>query len=361
MKIADGGLVLIQYAIFLLLYVSRALAAPANDHFNHPILLAGTNLTVTGSNEGATKEVGEPNHAAPGGRSVWWEWTSPGAGTVVIRTAGSSFDTLLAVYSGVAVAELSDSLVASNDDVGRSETSLVAFNAEAGVRYRIVVDGFNGDSGTIQMALAYSAPPLPRPPANDSFAQRIPLEGPNLTARGASYFATKEPGEPDHAYERGGASLWWSWTAPVSGRVVIDTAGSDFDTLLAVYEGSVLTNLVPVARNDDAGTNQMTSAVTCPVTAGTVYAIAVDGFNGEPGVVQLNLAMDVVWFSQPRLASGRCQLTLSGAIGKSYTLQASSDLVNWEPLATLSSSTGTIEFTEPADQGLRFYRALTSP
>jgi hypothetical protein len=353
MKSAIAGLVLIS--------LSSAFAAPANDHFINPILLSGTNLTVSGSNEGATKEVGEPNHAAPGGRSVWWEWTSPGVGTVIIRTAGSSFDTLLAVYTGGAVAELSDSLIASNDDAGRSETSLVVFNTEAGVRYRIVVDGFNGDSGSIRMTLAYSAPPLPRPPVNDSFAQRVPLEGPNLTATGASYFATKEPGEPDHAYERGGASLWWSWTPPVSGRVVIDTAGSDFDTLLAVYEGSVLTNLVPVARNDDVSTNQVTSALTCPVTAGTVYAIAVDGFNGEPGVVQLNLAMDVVWFSQPRLASGRCQLTLSGAIGQPFTLQASSDLVHWEPLTTLFSSTGTIAFTDPADRGLRFYRALTRP
>ncbi len=92
-------------------------AAPANDNFANAIVLTGTNLSTTGSNVGATPEAGEPVHW-PGGssptNSVWWKWTAPGTGVVQINTTNSTFDTILAVYTGSAVSSLS--VVASNDD-----------------------------------------------------------------------------------------------------------------------------------------------------------------------------------------------------------------------------------------------------
>src|SRR5262245_61361449 len=61
----------------LALAQSAARGAPANDHFADAIVLTGNSVSVTGSNVGATKESGEPNHADnPGGRSVWWKWTA---------------------------------------------------------------------------------------------------------------------------------------------------------------------------------------------------------------------------------------------------------------------------------------------
>jgi hypothetical protein len=32
-------------------------------------------------------------------------------------------------------------------------------------------------------------------------------------------------------------SIWWEWRAPSNGALTVDTFGSDFDTLLAVYQG----------------------------------------------------------------------------------------------------------------------------
>jgi hypothetical protein len=351
--------------LLLLISINALLAAaPPNDNFNGAITLTGTNLTISATNVGATKEIGEPNHAGdPGGRSVWWEWTAPGPGSVFIRTTGSSFDTLLAVYTGSSVAELSDTLAASNDDAGKAVTSLVAFNVTAGTTYHIVVDGFGGASGDIQLALSYRVNILPDPPLNDNFANRIPLQGMTVTAMGTSYFATKEPAEPAHAEELGGASVWWSWTAPASGHVVIDTQGSDFDTLLGVYIGSALTNLVTVASNDDVSTNQLTSSVTFTAKAGTPYQIAVDGFDGEPGDIQLNIAMqNVVWLDTPKqVPAGGYKLSLTGVVGKQYTFQASTDLMKWQTLVTLPNPTGIIEFTDNPAMGMRFYRALQGP
>src|ERR1041385_2262331 len=123
-------------------------AAPSNDNFVNALTITGTNVTVTGSNVGATKEVGEPNiEGNPGGKSVWWKWTAPGDGSVIIQTTGSDFDTLLAGYSGTSIATLSDTVMDSNDDNGNDKTSLIGFNVKSGTTYRIVVDGYLGQGG----------------------------------------------------------------------------------------------------------------------------------------------------------------------------------------------------------------------
>ena len=51
---------------------------------------------------------------------------------------------------------------------------------------------------------------------------------------GTNVGATKETGEPDHAGNVGGASVWCRWVAPADGTVTFDTFGSNYDTLLAV-------------------------------------------------------------------------------------------------------------------------------
>src|SRR5438046_1937346 len=91
-------------ALGLLLSPQQLRAAiPPNDRFSNRITLSGTNITVTGSNAGASKEAGEPDHAGnAGGKSVWWTWTAPTNGEVIINTDdsihpddASSLDTLL--------------------------------------------------------------------------------------------------------------------------------------------------------------------------------------------------------------------------------------------------------------------------
>ena len=47
--------------------------------------------------------------------------------------------------------------------------------------------------------------------------------------------ATAEAGEP-HA----GNSIWYRWTAPRNMQAEFSTAGSEFDTFLAIYTGSAL-------------------------------------------------------------------------------------------------------------------------
>ncbi|MBI5772361.1 MAG: choice-of-anchor D domain-containing protein, partial [Verrucomicrobia bacterium] len=133
-------------------------AGPANDNFANRISIAAPNLTVSGSNVNASKESNEPNHAnISGGKSVWWTWTAPTSGTVTIDTIGSSFDTVLGIYTGTTVSGLT--LVASDDDGGGNTTSRVTFNAVGGTAYQIAVDGFGGVSGSIILSISQTSAP----------------------------------------------------------------------------------------------------------------------------------------------------------------------------------------------------------
>ena len=164
--------------------------------------------------------------------------------------------------------------------------------AVAGTTYWYFVKGknANGTSGFSAGDSGFRA----AAPANDNFANRIAITGATATVTGANTGATRETGEPLHAANRGGHSVWWTWTAPTSGTVTIDTIGSNFDTLLAVYTGGSVSGLTAVLNgsNDDSPAgNTQTSRVTFAVTAGTVYQIAVDGYNGLAGNIAMHLSL----------------------------------------------------------------------
>jgi len=274
---------------------------PENDNFANAQEISGVPITSTGQNVDGTKEVDEPNHAgSAGGSSVWWSWTAPENGSFRITTAGSDFDTLLGVYTGNSLSSLTE--IASNDDSEDSEelTSSVTFSAVAGTNYKIAVDGFDGEIGNITLNIEDVVNAL----NNDNFANAQEISGADLTSTGQNVDATKELGEPNHAENAGGSSVWWSWTASENGSVTIATAGSDFDTVLGVYAGNSLSSLTEIASNDDSeGTS---SRVTFSAVAGTDYKIAVDGFDGDAGNIILSIdSASTVSLSSSKLSSSK--------------------------------------------------------
>ena len=114
-------------------------------------LLSGLAGAVAGTNSLADKEANEPDHAGrPGGRSVWYRWVAPRTGVATFHTQGSSFDTLLAIYTNSSAGTLS--LVAADEDNGGFYTSLARFNVVEGQLYQIAVDGFAGKNGTFLLS-----------------------------------------------------------------------------------------------------------------------------------------------------------------------------------------------------------------
>ncbi|MFL6337462.1 MAG: NF038122 family metalloprotease [Pyrinomonadaceae bacterium] len=173
---------------------------PANDNFADAVNLQGASGSVTGTNVNARKETGEPD-AIPGvtvgGRTVWYAWTAPATGTATFDTIGSGFDTTLSVFNGAAVGALLR--VTDNDDIDTqagNTASRVQFNATAGTVYRIMVDGFDGGSGTFALNWTSTVPtPTPTPTPTVSYSVtgrvqdaagngiegvRLAIDGPNL-------------------------------------------------------------------------------------------------------------------------------------------------------------------------------------
>lgn len=149
-------------------------SGPPNDLFaNATSIPSLVGVGQLGTNVGATKEVGEPEHypGNPGGASVWWKWVAPSSGPVRVTTSGSTFDTVLAVYTGSSLTSLQ--LIGFDDDTLTSVTSEVPFAAVAGTTYVIAVDGYGGSgespvpaTGNIQINVvaAAAAPAILSPP-----------------------------------------------------------------------------------------------------------------------------------------------------------------------------------------------------
>jgi Ca2+-binding RTX toxin-like protein len=133
-------------------------------------------------------------------------------------------------------------------------------------------------------AFLIAAAPALAAPANDNFADaQVANTGDTNPTSGSNVDATKEAGEPDHAGDAGGASVWYRWTAPSSGAATVDTCDSTFDSLLAVYTGDSVSGLVEAGRSDDDCAFGNGGFVEFDAQAGQVYRIAVDGFEGETG------------------------------------------------------------------------------
>lgn len=289
LKFGANSMSSLWLAVVLVVAVtSNALvAAPANDHFSAGLTLMGSPASTTGTNIQATRESGEPFHGPDDdlGNSVWWQWTAPSSGRFIFSTAGSNYDTLLAVYTGNSVSSLT--LVGSNDDrSGFDTTSQVAFYAQSGIIYRIAVDGAYFRTGNI--SLGVTGPFLP--PVNDNFASRstLPATAP-LVQNGTTSLATREVEEPAHSgLSSGASSIWWSWTPLVSGNVNLSITGSGFLPTLGIYTGVSLDALTLLtASRQSIG---QTETVSCAVVAGTTYVLAVDAASGLSGDVTLNIS-----------------------------------------------------------------------
>ncbi|BAY27535.1 hemolysin-type calcium-binding region [Calothrix sp. NIES-2100] len=125
-------------------------------------------------------------------------------------------------------------------------------------------------------------------PLNDDFANAFSLNGSSISTSAANRQATAEVGEPVLLNETTSNSIWWEWTAPISGKVQISTNGSDVDTLLGVFTGASVSNLTLVTQDDDSGEGEA-SVVTFDAVAGTSYRILVDGAESNTGNISLNL------------------------------------------------------------------------
>jgi hypothetical protein len=263
----------------------RNFAPPVNDNFATSTTLGpALPLTVNGTTVDSNWEAGEPSLGGPtDSRSVWYSWTAPTSGRVRLSLCEKTYvdgplNDLTKVFTGSTLATLVQVTALTSNDCN------VDFPAAAGVTYRIAVSGHV--AGEYRFVLGLKAAP---PPANDNFTA-AQIIGPNLPANatGNNDFATEEIGEPDHGgYPDTSRSVWYRWTAGVSGPMRLKTCNPDLSFFTSVYTGTLLTALTDVSeRQDWAPCSRYFDAV-----AGTTYRIAVAGdpFGDSHGPFSLGL------------------------------------------------------------------------
>jgi hypothetical protein len=249
---------------FALFYPPQTTAAtPANDDF--PGTALTLNVAKKYNNQHATKQDSEPDHAGNvGGHSLWYQFTPAVSGfyevTLNILTGGQpsgggidgDLYNLMAVYSGTEFAnlvEIADSFAEVQGSLNAYFTT-IQFPAVAGTTYKIAMDSakygvvLHFSTGTIEVT--------PVPLANDDFANAETIAA-GQTKTEQIAFATKESGEPDHADNAGGHSVWYKFTAANTHTFRFNTSTSEIPTLLAVYTGSAVGSLTEIGSDSDGG------------------------------------------------------------------------------------------------------------
>jgi hypothetical protein len=285
---------------------------PSNDNFAAAFGINGSQGTTNGTNVRATKETGEPNHAGnAGGASVWYNWTAPANGSVTIDTIGSSFSTLLGVYTGTTVSSLTS--IASDNGSAGNGASRVTFAASSGTTYRIAIDGVSGATGTLILDWFQPAAPdfLVQPQSQAIY------HGNNVT------FTASAIGTPNPTYQWrfNGANITGATSTSYSITGVQTTAAGNYTVVASNTSGSV------------------TSAVAT-----------------------LTVLVSQATLGSSTVTNNTFKFTISQVSGLNYIVQANTNLAttNWVALTT-NTAPFTITDTAFTNSPQRFYRALYKP
>jgi len=264
----------------------------------------------------------EPLHCGIyGGASYWNSYTPAVSGTMTFNTRGSSFNTILAIYTyNAAIGGYAGLVpVACNNDAPGFLTSEVTFQAVGGVKYLVVVDGVNAARGTIYLNYYYTpAPPVVQnPPVSQSVNQ-----GASAT------FSVSAPGYYAQTYQ------WRFNGVPITGAT-----GTSYTVSNAAAANA--------GRYDVLVKNVGGTTMSAPANL-TVLQTAALSVSGAPKS-SVALYADGVGVSCPTLA------------GITYALQYRTSLTSgsWQTLQTRVGTGFVITFTTPPTTGLCVFRIVT--
>lgn len=169
----------------------------SNDNFGAASIVPSANPLIayasSGETTSATLETGEAISSCDYNTShtIWFAFTPTVTANYTVSTVGSAFDTVLALYTGPAVNNLT--LVACNDDATTTTfTSLLTRSLQAGTTYRIQLGGFKGRYGQYALSVIQMGLPVPtlKPgltgPNDNALTNNIAVPLPALTWTGVA-------------------------------------------------------------------------------------------------------------------------------------------------------------------------------
>jgi len=178
----------------------------------------------------------------------------------------------------------------------------------------------------------------PTPPTADTCGAVTVTPG--TTMVDTAYANTETTAAPTCGNQSNRYGVWFSYT-PLSGvnLVQIDTLGSNYDTILAVFTGSCVSPS-QVACNDDA-IPAVQSKLQLPVTAGTTYYILVTAYGRSGGSLKLNIT-DV---SPPATATATLTRTATSTFTATITRTPVNTVTGTIPSTSTPTNTPTVTNT----------------
>ncbi len=245
------------------------------------------------------------------GPDVWYRFSVDCDGPVTIDTFGSAFDTVLSVHTDCPPAltpanlALSSHTVACNDDAQGTYQSRVTFNALRNQTYLLRIAGYGGSEGDFVVNLAYADPP-----ANDLCANAQPV---TVGAYPYEVCSANTDGSsaPVCGFHDAAHDVWFAYTAPVDGTLVLRACNSNFYPSLEAFVGGCGGFLFASSCNYVEGACGNAVQLTLPVADNSTYTLRIAGSTQNvPGFDDVGQGTLVVAFT-PDCA---CDWNLSGAL-----------------------------------------------
>ena len=250
-------------AVFSLAAIGIPTAAqavpPTNDSISSATVITSLPLSTTEDTTQATWDPSDPAGCSSNG-SVWFSFTPSSNTQLVADTFGSTYDTVLSVWSG---SPGSLNLVGCNDDFNGAQ-SKVMFSASAGTAYYFMVAFCCGTGGNGGSNLQFSLNEV-LPPGNDNFANAVPVGALPFSDSRDLGGATVEAGEPSPGCFGTSNTVWYAFTPGTTQSI---TASSDqYGAGVAAYTGGSLQSVSQVGCNP--------YSLTFHAQAGTTYYLQV--------------------------------------------------------------------------------------
>jgi Tol biopolymer transport system component len=275
---------------------------PPNDDFVNAEVLNGNAGSVGGTNAGATLEAGEPQHMDfTTSKSVWYKWQAPAENVAVnFDTFGSGINTVLAIYTGSSLSDLTQ-VANDNDADDDNTTSRAPFHAVANTTYYIAVASFNNNSAGGNLALNWSA--TPEPIFTQTASHRLVYEKDHQI-----YIVNTDGTSPTNLSRNTADEINPDWTPDASkvlfnsdrngtlSTYAMNADGSDAQVIGGASKGPVLS---------PDGTRIAYIGPGTPEGIEALYVMNADGSNQTRLTFAAGLATDPVWSPDSSLISYR--------------------------------------------------------
>ncbi len=199
-------------------------------------------------------------------------FTAPEAGQYVFDVTATNYQPLVYVLDGsCSGAELACSANASGvPGVAQSAVSVELARDQA---VTVVVEGMFGARGPFTLDISQLGGVCP----DEDLGSELPVsvDGTTLGAENSVVPSCGDVSSPDHTY---------LWTAPATGLYNFDLAGSSYDTVLQLRDGSCAGP--ELACNDNNGFAGLQSRVSASLSEGQTVAVSIDG-RGASGAYTL--------------------------------------------------------------------------